>query len=233
MKQTSIIIAAAILAVGMALMGLFVKLGMDNRTYNGRTISVRGVATKRVTANYATGYLYFSAAGETPQDAKQTAKEWTSQIIEVAKQFNLPDEAISTDPISVDLRSIYNDGRVVGTRYYASCRIRFYIDSTGIMDLYNFDLGKDCLIDKGVLIEYSDIQFKFSDDALTNIKPEMLTTATENARLAASQLAENNNSSVGRIVSATQGYFEVNEIDGKPAYEKEVRVVNYAEFYLK
>lgn len=233
MKQTSIIIAAAIIAVGMALMGLFVKLGMDNRTYNGRTISVRGVATKRVTANYATGYLYFSAAGETPQDAKQTAKEWTSQIIEVAKQFNLPDEAISTDPISVDLRNIYNDGRVVGTRYYASCKIRFYVDSTGIMDLYNFDLGKDCLIDKGVLIEYSDIQFKFSDDALTGIKPEMLTTATENARLAASQLAENNNSSVGRIVSATQGYFEVNEIDGKPAYEKEVRVVNYAEFYLK
>lgn len=233
MKQTSIIIAAAIIAVGMAVMGLFVKLGMDNRTYNGRTISVRGVATKRVTANYATGYLYFSAAGETPQEAKQTAKDWTGQIIEVAKQFNLPDEAISTDPISVDLRSIYNDGRVVGTRYYASCKIRFYVDSTGIMDLYNFDLGKDCLIDKGVLIEYSDIQFKFSDDALTNIKPEMLTTATENARLAASQLAENNNSSVGRIVSATQGYFEVNEIDGKPAYEKEVRVVNYAEFYLK
>ena len=233
MKQTSIIIAAAILAVGMALMGLFVKLGMDNRTYNGRTISVRGVATKRVTANYATGYLFFSAAGETPQEAKQTAKSWTNQIIEVAKQFNLPAEAISTDPISVDLRSIYNDGRVVGTRYYASCRIRFYVDSTGIMDLYNFDLGKDCLIDKGVLIEYSDIQFKFSDDALTEIKPEMLTTATENARIAASQLAENNNASVGRIVSATQGYFEVNEIDGKPAYEKEVRVVNYAEFYLK
>lgn len=233
MKQTSIIIAAAIIAVGLAVMGLFVKLGMDNRTYNGRTISVRGVATKRVKANYATGYLFFSAAGETPQEAKQTAKSWTNQIIEVAKQFNLPDEAISTDPISVDLRSIYNDGRVVGTRYYASCRIRFYVDSAGIMDLYNFDLGKDCLIDKGVLVEFSDIQFKFSDDALTNIKPEMLTTATENARLAASQLAENNNSSVGRIVSATQGYFEVNEIDGKPAYEKEVRVVNYAEFYLK
>lgn len=233
MKQTSIIIAAAIIAVGMAVMGLFVKLGMDNRTYNGRTISVRGVATKRVKANYATGYLFFSAAGETPQEAKQTAKSWTNQIIEVAKQFNLPDEAISTDPISVDLRSIYNDGRVVGTRYYASCRIRFYVDSAGIMDLYNFDLGKDCLIDQGVLIEYSDIQFKFSDDALTEIKPEMLTTATENARVAASQLAENNDASVGRIVSATQGYFEVNEIDGKPAYEKEVRVVNYAEFYLK
>ena len=233
MKQTSIIIAAAIIAVGMAVMGLFVKLGMDNRTYNGRTISVRGVATKRVKANYATGYLFFSAAGETPQEAKQTAKSWTNQIIEVAKQFNLPDEAISTDPISVDLRSIYNDGRAVGTRYYASCRIRFYVDSAGIMDLYNFDLGKDCLIDQGVLIEYSEIRFKFSDDALTEIKPEMLTTATENARVAASQLAENNDASVGRIVSATQGYFEVNEIDGKPAYEKEVRVVNYAEFYLK
>lgn len=233
MKQTSIIIAATIIAVGMAVMGLFVKLGMDNRTYNGRTISVRGVATKRVKANYATGYLFFSAAGETPLEAKQTAKDWTNQIIEVAKQFNLQDESISTDPISVDLRNIYNDGRVVGSRYYASCRIRFYVDSTGIMDIYNFDLGKDCLIDKGVLIEYSDIQFKFSDDALTEIKPEMLTTATENARIAASQLAENNNASVGRIVSATQGYFEVNEIDGKPSYEKEVRVVNYAEFYLK
>lgn len=233
MKQTSIIIAAAIIAVGMAVMGLFVKLGMDNRTYNGRTISVRGVATKRVKANYATGYLFFSASGETPLEAKQAAKDWTNQIIEVAKQFNLQDESISTDPISVDLRNIYNDGRVVGSRYYASCRIRFYVDSTGIMDIYNFDLGKDCLIDKGVLIEYSEIRFKFSDDALTEIKPEMLTTATENARIAASQLAENNNASVGRIVSATQGYFEVNEIDGKPSYEKEVRVVNYAEFYLK
>ena len=233
MKQSTVIIAAVIVALGFAAMGLFVKLGMDNRTYNGRTISVRGVATKRITANYATGYLYFEAAGETPSDAKAKAKEWTNEIYNVAKEFNIQNESMSTDPISIDARTVYNDGRAVGTRYYATCRVRFYVDSTGVMDLYNFDLGKDCLIDKGVLIEYSDIQFKFSDDALTEIKPEMLTKATENARLAASQLAENNQSSVGRIVSATQGYFEVNEIDGKPAYEKEVRVVNYAEFYLK
>lgn len=232
-KSQAIIIAAAILALGFIVMAFVVKKGMDNRTFNGRTISVRGVATRVVQADYATGYFNLDADGSTPLEAKKSVKEYCDSIVSFAKSCGIPASAIKVDPAEVEVQHTWDDGRIVSTYYTASTSVNFYVQGDDVLKLNDLDSRHDYLIDMGVMVDYSEFTYSFSDDALTEIKPEMITTATENARIAAEQLAKDNNCHVGDIVSAQQGYFEVDGIEGRPDYEKKVRVVNYAEFYLE
>lgn len=228
------IIAAAIIAVALVAMAFVIKAGMDNRTFNGRTISVRGVATQTVTADYATAYITYSMSSPELAVAKASVVEQLDSTEKLALSCGLKKESLKRNPISIEVRTIYNDqGNAVGTKYVASTSLSIYVEGEEVMSFNKFDMSRDRLIDMGVIIDWANIEYSFSDNALTKIKPEMLTTATENARLAAEQLASNNNCKVGNIVSASQGYFEINNIPGKPDYLKEVRVVNNAEFYLK
>lgn len=228
------IIAAAIIAVALVAMAFVIKAGMDNRTFNGRTISVRGVATQTVTADYATAYITFSMSSAELMNAKASAVSQLDSTEKLALACGLKKESLQRNPISIEVRTIYDEyGRAAGTKYVASTSLSIYVEGDDVMSFNKFDMSRDRLIDMGVIIDWANIEYSFSDNALTKIKPEMLTTATENARLAAEQLASNNNCEVGNIVSASQGYFEINNIPGKPDYLKEVRVVNNAEFYLK
>lgn len=232
-KSLAIIIAAAIMAFGLIAMSFVVKKGMDNRTFNGRTISVRGVATRVVQADYATGYFNLNADGATPLEAKTMVKTYCDSIVSFAKSCGIPATAIKVEPAEVEIQHTWNDGRIVSTYYTASTQVKFYVKDGDVLKLCDLDSRHDQLIDMGVMVQYSNFTYSFSDNALTEIKPEMITTATENARIAAEQLAKDNNCHVGDIVSAQQGYFEVEGIEGRPDYEKMVRVVNYAEFYLE
>ncbi|MBQ0008315.1 MAG: SIMPL domain-containing protein [bacterium] len=232
-KSLSIIIASAILTFGFIVMSFVVKQGMDNRTFNGRTISVRGVATRIVQADYATGYFNLNCEGSTPLEAKNAVKVYCDSIVSFARTCGIPSSSINVEPAEVEIQHVWNDERIISTYYTASTRVDFYVEGEDVLKLNDLDLRHDYLIDMGVMVSYSNFTYSFSDDALTKIKPEMITTATENARIAAEQLAKDNNCHVGDIVSAQQGYFEVGSIEGRPDYEKQVRVVNNAEFYLE
>ena len=73
---------------------------------------------------------------------------------------------------------------------------------------------------------------------LNEVKPQMLKSATENARQAAAEFARNSNSKVGKIRNANQGVFTILPRDDPNAYEpaqinKKVRVVSTVDYFLK
>jgi hypothetical protein len=85
----------------------------------------------------------------------------------------------------------------------------------------------------------SGIQYSFT--RLNDIKPEMITEATRNARQVADRFAADSGTGVGGIRSATQGYFSVGARDGDVSEEgsgggdspfQKVRVVTTIEYYL-
>jgi hypothetical protein len=90
------------------------------------------------------------------------------------------------------------------------------------------------LIADGFNITNEAPTYHFTD--LNSIKPEMLREATQNARIAANEFAEDAGVRVGGIRNARQGAFSV--VDVGSSYgnthnlEKEVRVVTNIEFYL-
>ena len=234
-KTLAVILGSAILAIGMVGMAFVLKAGMDNNTFRGRTISSRGVATRVVQADCGTGRLSISYTNPTSAlSAKEAAKNDLDSVIEFALSYGIPKDAIKINPAEVGIRHHYdNDGRATDTYYEATIYARIYVTDDDVLKLNKMDSEIDKLIDKGIILENSYFYYSYSDQALTAIKAEMSTEATKNARSTAEQLAADNNCQVGDIVSVEQGYFEVDDIEGRPEYEKSVRVVNHAQFYLK
>ena len=67
------------------------------------------------------------------------------------------------------------------------------------------------------------VEFKY--EGLNDIKPQMIEEATENARAAAKKFAKDSGSRLGKIKTANQGTFTIENRDSNTPYIKKVRVV--------
>ena len=68
---------------------------------------------------------------------------------------------------------------------------------------------------------------------VTSVIPEMIAEATQNARVAAEKFAKDSDSKLGKISSAYQGQFSIEDRDANTPYLKHVRVVTSVVYYLK
>ena len=91
------------------------------------------------------------------------------------------------------------------------------------------------LLKEGVAIIDGGYQYqvKYEYTDLNSIKPEMIAEATAKAREAGQQFATDSKSSLGKIKSATQGQFSIENRDENTPYIKKVRVVSNIQFYLE
>lgn len=65
------------------------------------------------------------------------------------------------------------------------------------------------------------------------MKPEMMEEAIKNAEKTAQQFADNSNSELGKIMSASQGQFSIDDRDANTPYIKNVRGVITVTYSLK
>ena len=80
--------------------------------------------------------------------------------------------------------------------------------------------------------EYSNpITYDYTE--LNAIKPAMIAEATKNAREAAAKFADDSGSKVGKIQSARQGQFSIENRDTYTPYIKEVRVVTTLTYFIE
>ena len=91
------------------------------------------------------------------------------------------------------------------------------------------------LLQKGIAIVAGDYNYQTRYDytGLNDIKPSMIAEATKNARKSAQKFADDSQSSLGKIRSASQGQISIEDRDQYTPDIKRVRVVSTVEFYLK
>ena len=91
------------------------------------------------------------------------------------------------------------------------------------------------LLSKGIAVVSNDYsnQISYEYTGLNEIKPEMIAEATENAREAAKKFADDSDSKIGKIKSARQGQFTIEDRDSYTPYIKEVRVVTSLTYFLE
>lgn len=81
-------------------------------------------------------------------------------------------------------------------------------------------------------IPYSNSYINYQYTALNDIKPAMIAEATKNAREAAAQFAKDSGSKVGKMKTASQGQFSIDDEPSTP-FTKKVRVVTTIVYYLE
>jgi hypothetical protein len=231
-----LLIAAAVLAIGMIVGGYLLGDGLKRAHLADRAVTMRGLAERNVTADLATWTINFTSQG-TELDAVRAESDQRAQtVLAFLRQAGFPAEAVTDAGGSVN--QFYDTNR--GANQVTINR-RIQLRTNDVMRARAAYARQFELIRGGVAIqEGSGIQYSFTQ--LNSIKPAMIAQATQNARQAAEQFAHDSGTGVGGIRSATQGYFSIGARDGDVAEEggggggdspfQKVRVVTTIEFYL-
>ncbi|MDM8012230.1 MAG: SIMPL domain-containing protein [Parasphingorhabdus sp.] len=223
--------SAGLLTIGLIVGGYLLGDGLLRAKMADRSVTVRGLAERDVTADLATWTIAYSAQSTDLQSAQADIDRDTTAITGFFKELGFKADALQ--PTGANVNQYSNDGIPQYTiRQRLSLRTED-IEKAQAAVARQFDLVR-----RGVVLEDgSGMSYTFTK--LDEIKPEMVAEATKDARKSAEQFAEDSGTDVGGIKSATQGYFSIDSRDGDAGgygvtdtpYKK-VRVVTTVNFYL-
>jgi hypothetical protein len=229
------LIAASVLALGIVAGGFLLGDGLRRARLADRAVTMRGLAERDVTADIATWTISFNAQGDELGAVQAESDRDAATVLAFFRAAGFPADAVTDAGGSVNqfFDTNRNANSVTVTR-------RIQLRTTDVMRARRAYARQFELIRGGVAIQDgSSMQYSFT--RLNSIKPEMIATATQDARRGAEQFAHDSGTAVGGIRSATQGYFSIGARDGAATEEggggsdsplQKVRVVTTIEFYL-
>jgi uncharacterized protein len=242
-------VAAAILAGGLIISAFIVGAVQTALRFSDRTVTVKGLVERDVSADTAVWHLGTSAAGNELAATQAQMEKNTAAITFFLKEKGFRDEEISLSPVRVLDRQASQYGE------QKAGQTRFIIQGTVGLRSGNVDLVQKVsrltneLVRAGITLsqESGCTTPSFYFTKLNDIKPEMLVEATQKARKAAEQFANDSGSRVGKIRRAWQGTFSIAERDQAAASagedggynscnsdpNKRVRVVTTVDYYLE
>lgn len=222
---------AAVVSFGLIAGGYLLGDGLLRAKEADRSVTVRGLAERDVTANLATWTISYSSSSTDLADAQAKVRRDTESIKAFFKDLGFPEDALQ--PTGANVSSYTELGQ---TKY--TVRQRLALRTDDIARAQKAVSRQFDLVGKGVLLEEgSGMSYSFTD--LNKIKPEMVAEATRDARSAAEQFAKDSGTHVGAIREATQGYFTIEARDGEEggwgvadSPYKKVRVVTTIDFSI-
>ncbi|MDO4320433.1 MAG: SIMPL domain-containing protein [Bacteroidales bacterium] len=229
------IICGALVSVGLLLLGICIKGGIDNFANRGRQVTVRGLSERTVEANMVTWPIVTKEMGNDLVAIYNNIQATNAKISAFLKSNGLADNEFSINPPVVEDRiaNRYNDDNSVRTRYLVTNVI---VVTSSKVKLVNSLIDKQPeLMRQGIAVVAGDYQYQtnYEYTNLNQIKPEMIAEATKAAREAADRFAADSHSSLGKIQTASQGQFSIEDRDQYTPYIKTIRVVNSITYALE
>ena len=206
---------AIILAVGLVVMGWCIKCGIDNFANKDRKVTVKGLAEREVNADKVTWSISTTEMGNDLPALYQRINEQAGKIKAFFVANGINENEITINPPRV------ND---LEANAWSENRKNYRYTAETSVTVYTKDLEQGVAIESG----YPDYQLASFQD----LKPEMMEEAIKAARKTADQFAEASGSSLGGILSAGQGQFEIEDRDSNTPYIKKVRVVTTVTYSL-
>lgn len=234
MKDYKLIISAAILAVSVVILGLCLKSGIDSFVNRDRQVTVRGLCEKEVEANKVTWPIVTKEMGNDLPTIYDNIQKNNQALLSFLKQNGIEESEISINAPQVtdNMANSYDASRIV---YRYSVTNVMVITSSKIAKVRDLMSKQAELLRQGIAVVAGDwnypTTYEYTD--LNSIKPEMIATATANAREAADKFAADSHSHLGKIKTASQGQFSIEDRDQYTPYIKTVRVVTYITYELR
>ncbi len=228
------IASAVVIGIAIVILGFALKAGIDNFSNRDRVVTVRGLCEKEVRANKVTWPIVTKEMGNDLSAIYNRVQATNTAILNFLKTNGITDAEISVNPPQVydnaadrygnqDVRYRYNVTNVVVVTSEKIDAVRALMEK------------QTSLLQQGIAIVAGDYNYQTSYEytGLNSIKPEMIAEATANAREAADKFAADSHSKLGKIKTASQGQFSINDRDQYTPDIKTVRVVTYITYYLQ
>lgn len=233
-RNPEVMILGAFICVGLILLGVFAAQGVVRLRALDRVVTVKGLSERDVPADIAIWPVKFSDAGNDLGALYSNIQRKNALVVQFLKDNGFRDDEITVSVPSINDRRAqgYGGSQPSEFRYYGSSIITVYttqVDAVRRATSGLVDLGKQGIAISGQ--EY-DARTEFLFTGLNAIKPEMIEEATKNAREVAEKFAADSQSRLGKIKSAQQGQFTINDRDSTTPHIKKVRVVSTITYYL-
>ncbi len=234
MKLINRTLPALLIAAGIFFLGIFIKAGIDNFSNRDRVITVRGLAEKEVMANKVTWPIVCKEVGNNLPAIYDKITSTNNALIKFLTSNGITKEEISVNaPDIIDLQAERYGNRDFQYRY--NVRSVVVVTSSNVAKVNELIKRQTELLKEGIAITAGDYNYQtiYEYTDLNTIKPGMIAEATHNAREAANKFAADSHSNIGKIKTATQGQFSIENRDPYTPYIKNVRVVSSIVFYLE
>lgn len=237
-----------VIVMGLIINGLILGRSLERFRNEDRTISVKGFSEREVKSDLAVWTIKTRIAENDLSVGTKAIDESKNKVIAFLLENGISKEEIIQKDLIVNDKKAQEYGNPNDNNSF-----RFIIDniiqvrSNQVENIEKVSRMTDELLKRGVLVsnrnEYQGA-VRYYYTKLNEIKPEMLTDATKNAKNAALQFAAESNTKIGKLKRANQGLFTVLDRDeslsGRSEYVsgvndlvKKVRVVVSVEYSIE
>ena len=210
-NRGALIAAVGLFSIGLATSGYLLGDGLRRAKSAERSISVRGVSERDVTADLATWTISFSQEGPELDSVNARVERQSAEVRRFFTTAGFKPSDISDSGVSFNRTHVTNDeGQRVETRVTVTRSVE--LRTPEVMKARAAHERLPALLRAGVELDGSSLSYNFT--RLNQLKPEMIAEATKRARDSAEQFARDSGAHVGQIRTASQGYFSVGPRDG-------------------
>lgn len=225
---------ATILAIGLIMLGVMIKNGINDFKDKERIVTVKGLAEMEVPADKVVWPLMYKDIGDDPALLYTNIEKKNKTIVAFLENNGITKDEISIAPPEViDMRAERYGNQDIPYRYNATSVIT--VTSKNVDKVRKLMSEQAELLKQGIAISGGDYRYNVSYEftGLNDIKPQMIEEATKNARASAEKFAKDSDSKLGKIRNASQGQFSISDRDANTPYIKSVRVVTTINYYLR
>jgi len=230
------VVVALILSIGIGGAGYFASKTLYNAQVAVNSAQAKRLAERTIKADLASWTVGFSVSGKTREEISalyEKAEAQQKQIVDLLQAQGFADGEIRLDIIDHTMREYRDENQVLVEEVHRLAgAIMISTHQVDVVDKARTEVNK--LLARGLEISNGTPEYFFTK--LNEIKPAMLKEAAENARIAATEFAANAGGKVGKIRSASQGGFIVQDAGASSGETgtvlKDISVVTTVDFYL-
>lgn len=219
---------------GLIVLGLMIPRAVDRYRSFDRIVNVKGLCEKEVMADKVIWPIVYKVMANDVQAIYDQTDRNNAEIIAFLRSGGIDDSEITIAVPAISDKFANEYGGNNRTYRYISKNV-ITVCTDKVDQVLTLMSRQSELLKKGVVTEGNNwenpVEFKY--EGLNDIKPQMIEEATRNAREAAEKFAKDSDSRLGKIRTANQGTFTIENRDSNTPYIKKVRVVTSVTYYLK
>lgn len=227
--------SAIVMSIAIIVLGSMLPIAVKDFRAFDRTVTVKGLCEREVEADKVVWPINYRVASNDLSDLTAKMESNRRTIVQFLKDGGIEESEItfSAPKISDKYSQEY-----VGTdnrRFRYISRNVITVSTEKVSKVQPLTTRVQELLKAGVIVSsenYWDDNIQYLFEGLNEIKPDMIHEATANARVAAEQFATDSDSKIGKIKTASQGTFSIEDRDATTPQIKRVRVVTSLTYYL-
>ena len=241
-KRNGVVLLGISLAIGLIVSAFIIAGAFEHIRQANQLITVKGYAEKIIASDYGTWVCEFSTQSASQSTGYDKIEQDLQKVLFFLESYGIKKESMDISPVSSNrLYRTTKEGGESNELYGYQLASHVKISSSDIKLIERISKESSRLIKDGVELNSYAPQYFYTK--VNDVKIEMLSEASKDAKVRAEQLVKNSGSQVGALQSASQGVFQITPVHSNEtsdygvndltSIEKSIKLVITVEYHIK